>query len=152
MFGLEPSTAFYFMRLPLPRQAVFFSFGVKKGGVGSNQLLRQLAGDIRDAFPFGPYQCVWAKGYTGREDLRKPSGYRCPCRRAAALPPSTFSLAGTARSAAGVGRARRAREPTPPSLAERTRSGAGQAFNRPPRQRRHLSPFGFALSVLARAD
>ena len=25
-----------------------------------------------------------AKGYTGREDLRKPSGYRCPCRRAAA--------------------------------------------------------------------
>ena len=86
MFGLEPSTAFYFMRLPLPRQAVFFSFGVKKGGVGSNQLLRQLAGDIRDAFPFGPYQCVWAKGYTGREDLRKPSGYRCPCRRAAALP------------------------------------------------------------------
>lgn len=64
MFGLELPTAFYFMRLPLPRQAVFFLLASKEEEL-EDQLLRQLAGDIRDAFPFGHTNAYGQKDIPG---------------------------------------------------------------------------------------
>ena len=86
MFGLEPSTAFYFSACRGNGKPFFFFWRQKR---------RSWKRPTPPAIGWGhPGRIsLWAipmrmaKGYTGREDLRKPSGYRCPCRRAAALHP-----------------------------------------------------------------